>query len=52
MFFILFQIFVSSSYDATTHFETTCNDVLDIFKRAAGKEFDYDKVKKVDDNCE
>ncbi|XP_024882506.1 rab GDP dissociation inhibitor beta isoform X2 [Temnothorax curvispinosus] len=39
------QIFISTSYDATTHFETTCLDVLDIFKRATGEEFDFDKVK-------
>lgn len=39
------QLFVSESYDATTHFETTCLDVLDIFKRATGDEFDLKKVK-------
>lgn len=39
------QIFISTSYDATTHFETTCLDVLDIFKRATGEEFDFNKVK-------
>lgn len=39
------QLFISSSYDATTHFETTCLDVLDIFKRATGEDFDFDKVK-------
>ena len=33
------QVFISESYDATTHFETTCNDVLEIFKRATGKPF-------------
>ncbi|KAK0081664.1 hypothetical protein PV325_011780 [Microctonus aethiopoides] len=40
------QIFISTSYDATTHFETTCMDVLDIFKRATGEEFDFNKVKQ------
>ncbi|XP_031780745.1 rab GDP dissociation inhibitor beta isoform X2 [Nasonia vitripennis] len=39
------QLFVSTSYDATTHFETTCLDVLNIFKRATGEEFDFNKVK-------
>lgn len=39
------QIFISQSYDATTHFETTCLDVLDIFKRGTGEEFDFSKVK-------
>merc|ERR1719402_421855 len=39
------QLFVSKSYDATSHFETTCKDVLDIFKRGTGEEFDFSKVK-------
>lgn len=39
------QIFISKSYDATTHFETTCLDVLDIFRRGTGEEFDFSKVK-------
>ncbi|XP_063282304.1 rab GDP dissociation inhibitor beta-like isoform X1 [Pelobates fuscus] len=30
------QIFISRSYDATTHFETTCDDIKDIFKRMTG----------------
>ncbi|XP_074033153.1 GDP dissociation inhibitor [Leptinotarsa decemlineata] len=39
------NIFISQSYDATTHFETTCLDVLDIFKRGTGEEFDFSKIK-------
>ena len=39
------QVFISKSYDATTHFETTCADVLDIFRRATGEDFDFSKVK-------
>ena len=39
------QLFISASYDATTHFETTCLDVLDIFKRGTGEDFDFSKVK-------
>ena len=39
------QLFVSKSYDATSHFETTCKDVLDIFCRGTGAEFDFSKVK-------
>ncbi|XP_055838346.1 rab GDP dissociation inhibitor beta [Episyrphus balteatus] len=39
------QVFISTSYDATTHFETTCLDVLDIFKRGTGEEFDFSKIK-------
>ena len=40
------QVFVSESFDATTHFETTCLDVLDIYKRATGKDFDFSLVKQ------
>lgn len=39
------QIFISESYDATTHFETTCLDVLKIYKHGTGEEFDFSKVK-------
>ncbi|XP_065206273.1 rab GDP dissociation inhibitor beta [Planococcus citri] len=39
------QLFISTSYDATTHFETVCNDVLEIFKRGTGEDFDFSKVK-------
>ncbi|GIX86240.1 rab GDP dissociation inhibitor beta [Caerostris extrusa] len=39
------QIFISQSYDATSHFETTCLDVLDIFRRGTGEDFDFSKVK-------
>lgn len=39
------QVFISTSYDATTHFETTCIDVLNIFRRATGEDFDFSKVK-------
>lgn len=39
------QVFVSSSYDATTHFETVCNDVVNIFKRGTGEDFDFSKIK-------
>ncbi|CAH1265188.1 GDI1 [Branchiostoma lanceolatum] len=38
------KLFVSTSYDATTHFETTCLDILDIYKRYYGEEFDFTKV--------
>lgn len=39
------QVFISSSYDATTHFETVCNDVVNIFKRGTGEDFDFSKIK-------
>jgi len=31
------KVFISTSYDATSHFETTCEDVLDIYRRVTGK---------------
>jgi len=34
------KVFVSQSYDATSHFETTCIDVMDIYRRVTGKEVD------------
>jgi len=34
------KIFISTSYDATSHFETTCEDVMDIYKRVTGKNVD------------
>ncbi|MCL4130034.1 UNVERIFIED_CONTAM: hypothetical protein GTU68_036865 [Idotea baltica] len=38
------QLFVSESYDATSHFETTCLDVLSIYRRGTGDDFDFSKV--------
>lgn len=34
------KIFVTTSYDATSHFETTCEDVMDVYKRVTGKDVD------------
>ncbi|KAI6176020.1 Rab GDP dissociation inhibitor [Aphelenchoides bicaudatus] len=38
------QIFISRSYDPTTHFLTACDDVLNIFERGTEKPFDFDKI--------
>ncbi|KAK6174818.1 hypothetical protein SNE40_013393 [Patella caerulea] len=38
------KVFMTKSYDATTHFETTCEDVLDTFQRIMGEPFDMGKV--------
>ncbi|XP_065911583.1 rab GDP dissociation inhibitor beta-like [Dysidea avara] len=38
------KVFISTSYDATTHFETTCDDVVDIYKRVTGEDFDFSKM--------
>jgi Rab GDP dissociation inhibitor len=41
------QIFISRSYDATSHFETVCADVKDIYKRITGNDLKVEgKVKK------
>uniref|UniRef100_A0A3B4CZ95 Rab GDP dissociation inhibitor n=1 Tax=Pygocentrus nattereri TaxID=42514 RepID=A0A3B4CZ95_PYGNA len=40
------QIFCSRAYDATTHFETTCNDIKDIYKRMTGTDFDFENMKR------
>lgn len=32
------KVFVSKSYDATSHFETVCDDVKDLYKRVTGKD--------------
>jgi Rab GDP dissociation inhibitor len=32
------NVFISRSYDATSHFETTTDDIRDIYQRAAGEE--------------
>jgi Rab GDP dissociation inhibitor len=34
------QTFVSSSFDATSHFETTCQDVLAMYRRIMGHDVD------------
>jgi Rab GDP dissociation inhibitor len=44
------RVFISSSYDATSHFETTCTDVKSIYKRLTGTELKVEgKVKKTDE---
>lgn len=38
------NVFVSRSYDATSHFETTCDDVLDLYEKIMGEKFDFSQV--------
>ncbi|KAK2709888.1 hypothetical protein QYM36_013539 [Artemia franciscana] len=38
------QLFISHSYNAATHFETTCLNVLDIFRRGTGNDFDFTTI--------
>lgn len=38
------NVFVSKSYDATSHFETTCDDILDLYEKIMGEKFDFTQV--------
>lgn len=38
------QVFITKSYDATTHFESTCLDILDVYEKITGEKFDFSKV--------
>ncbi|XP_051912151.1 rab GDP dissociation inhibitor beta [Hippocampus zosterae] len=40
------QIFISRSYDATTHFETTCDDIKNIYRRMTGSDFDFAEMER------
>jgi len=40
------KVFISSSFDAETHFKQTCADILDIYKRITGKDMDLTPPKK------
>ncbi|KAK7101913.1 rab GDP dissociation inhibitor beta-like [Littorina saxatilis] len=44
------KVFITNSYDATTHFETTCDDVVKTYKRITGQDFDFSKVKHTDES--
>ena len=46
------SLYVTSSYDASTHFESTCADVLAIFERIMGEPFDFSKVNRTLDEVE
>jgi len=36
--------FITTSYDATSHFETTCTDIADVWLRATGEALDLSKT--------
>lgn len=40
------KVFVSRSYDATSHFETTTDDVKDIYRRATGEELKVEGLRE------
>ncbi|KKF96694.1 Rab GDP-dissociation inhibitor [Ceratocystis platani] len=41
------NVFISKSYDATSHFETTTDDVQDIYRRYAGEELVVEGLREV-----
>jgi Rab GDP dissociation inhibitor len=42
-------VYISSSYDATSHFETMSIDVLNMYKRITGKDMDLTPMKQPDE---
>jgi len=40
------QVFISKSFDPETHFQESCEDILDIYKRITGKDMDLTPPKK------
>jgi len=40
------QVFISKSYDPETHFQESCEDILNIYKRITGKDMDLTFSKK------
>jgi len=42
--------YISSSFDGTSHFETTSLDVLDLYKRITGREMDLTPMKQPEDD--
>jgi len=40
------QVFISKSFDPETHFDKSCEDILDIYKRITGKDMDLTPPKK------
>jgi len=44
------QVFISTSYDGVSHFETTSEDVLSIYKRITGHDMDLTPMKQPEEN--
>eukprot|EP01114_Cavostelium_apophysatum_P013746 TRINITY_DN339_c0_g1_i1.p1 TRINITY_DN339_c0_g1~~TRINITY_DN339_c0_g1_i1.p1 ORF type:complete len:443 (+),score=132.79 TRINITY_DN339_c0_g1_i1:96-1424(+) len=40
------QVFISKSFDPETHFQESCDDILNIYKRITGKDMDLTPPKK------
>ena len=43
------SVFVTKSYDATSHFESASNDVLEIYARITGTPLDLDAIEANDE---
>jgi len=46
------QVFISKSFDPETHFDKSCEDILDIYKRITGKDMDLTPAKRSDEGKE
>jgi len=46
------QVFISKSFDPETHFDKSCEDILDIYKRITGKDMDLTPAKRADEGKE
>lgn len=46
------RLFIAKSYDATSHFETVCHDVKDLYERYAGKALEVKKRPTVEEEQE
>ncbi|XP_027699070.1 LOW QUALITY PROTEIN: rab GDP dissociation inhibitor beta-like [Vombatus ursinus] len=40
------QIFVMTCYDATVHFESTCDDIKEVYRKMTGSELKFEDLKK------
>lgn len=38
------NVLISQSFDATTHFETTCEDIISIYEKVTGEPFDFTQL--------
>jgi len=46
------KVFISRSFDPETHFNESCQDILDIYKRIMGKDLDLTPPKKQEEDSE
>jgi len=46
------KVFISKSYDPETHFQESCEDILNIYKRITGKDMDLTPPKKEEGKSE